>query len=286
MKINSYVYALITIFLWGTVAAVAKLTLGTINSVQLLLYVGLFTVLSLFFVTVFTKRADILISLKKEDLFHFAFLGSVGLFLNMALFFMALDIAPAVEVSVLNYLWPIAIIFFSITLLKEKLNAKTVAALLLGFVGAFFVISKGDLAFGFTNIYGDILAIFAAICWGLFSVLSKKKRFDSIASMFLYSLFAMIFILIYAVLTNNLTFIPVTDMLGAAYIGILATALAHTSWIKALKIGNIQKITILSYLTPFLSVLFIAILVKESIEIFQLFGLLLIVLGVLLHHFK
>lgn len=287
MKINAYFYALFTIFLWSTVAAVAKLLLSSVNSVQLLLYIGVFSTLFLMVIILSTNRIKNLKSLSKKDLLDFALFGFIGLFLYQTFFLKALDIAPAVEVSVLNYLWPIAIILFSIILLKERLTAKTVIALLLGFIGAYFIISKGNItAFRFTNLLGDVLAISAALFWGLFSILSKRKKTDSLTSMFMYNLLALPFILFYAFATNNLIIAPLADIAGAAYIGIFATALAYTSWIKALQIGNTQKIATLSYLTPFLSVLFISIIIKEDILFFQIIGLLLIIFGILIHNLK
>lgn len=176
MKINAYVYALFAIITWGTLSATAKLTLESVNFVQLLLYVGLFSTLTLFLIVLLTDRMKYFKSLKRNDYFDFAIFGFIGLFLYNALFLKALDIAPVVEVTIINYLWPLMIVIFSALILKEKLSVKTIVGILLGFVGAYIVISKNLLLFSFTNLVGDLLAFGAAVSWGLFSVLSKTKN--------------------------------------------------------------------------------------------------------------
>jgi drug/metabolite transporter (DMT)-like permease len=42
----------------------------------------------------------------------------------------------------MNYLWPVFIIIFSVLILKEKFNYKTVLAVILGFSGALIAFTK------------------------------------------------------------------------------------------------------------------------------------------------
>ena len=58
---------------------------------------------------------------KKPMAKHKLFLGGVGLFAYHALYFGALQNAPAAEASLIAYLWPLLIVVFSALLPGEKL---------------------------------------------------------------------------------------------------------------------------------------------------------------------
>jgi len=281
----SLVLASAAILLWASVAAIAKIALQNINSVQLLFYVSLFSVSTLFLVVLFTKRTKQLKSLTSIDLVkHFIPVGTLGTFLYTAFYFAAIAKALAAEAMIISWLNPIFIILFSVLLLKEKLSLRIGVATLLCFSGAVVVITKGNiLGFKLTNLYGDIFAFGSAISWALFSVLSKKRKFDSVVSMFLYSVFGFAFAMLSAFLTKNITFIQKNEFIGAFYIGVLPTAIAFTMWIKSLEIGDVHKIANLTYLTPFVSLIFISLLTNERIFLSQIVGLSIIVSGILFH---
>ncbi|PSB14745.1 EamA family transporter, partial [filamentous cyanobacterium CCP2] len=63
-------------------------------------------------------------------------LGIGGLFGYHFFYFMALQNAPAVEASLIAYLWPLLIVLFSALLPGERLRWFHVAGAVMGFVGA------------------------------------------------------------------------------------------------------------------------------------------------------
>jgi len=66
--------------------------------------------------------------------------------------YLAFSLAPAGQVNVVNYLRPIFIVVFSIIILKEKFNYKTIAAILISFLAAILVFTKGSFL-NFSNQY-------------------------------------------------------------------------------------------------------------------------------------
>jgi drug/metabolite transporter (DMT)-like permease len=279
------VYASITILLWATVAAVAKLSLKSITWIQLLFYVSLFSTLTLFLLLLFSKSVSELFALEISDFItHFFPVGVLGTFLYMAFYFGALDNAPAAEALIISWLSPFFIFIFSIWLLNERLSFRGLFSLCMGFIGAVIVITKGHvLKFDLVSPYGDVLAMGSAISWGLFSILSRKRTHNALVGMFLYSVSGFTAVTLFAFFTENLQAIPLKDVIGISYIGIFPTAIAFTLWIKSIEIGNIRFIANLTYLTPFLSLVFIFILTGERIFTSQIMGLVIIVGGLLLH---
>jgi drug/metabolite transporter (DMT)-like permease len=57
-------------------------------------------------------------------------------------------------------------------------------------------------------------------------------------------------------------------------------------WLLALKHGDTAKLSTAAYLVPFISLIYIALILKEKIMVASIIGLLLIVIGVLVQNKK
>ncbi len=277
------IYALITVILWGTVAAISKLMLKNISNFQLMFYVALFSTISTFIIVVLMKKITPTYKLLKKNWLLLFLLGILGLGIQQFFYFTALANAPTAQVNVLNYMWPIFILLLSVFILKEKLSFKIIVSFLLGIIGVYIVITKGQLLFFQSQyFYGYFLALGAAFCWALFSVLNKTRNYESISSIFLFNFAGLIFMIFVMFFTNSSFNISLNALVGTFYIGLFPTAIAFILWIKALQIGKVSFIAILGHLTPFISLIFIFIILKETILISEIIGLIIIVSGILL----
>jgi len=102
-------------------------------------------------------------------------LGVGGLFGYHFLYFSALRAAPAVEASLIAYLWPLLIVLGSTLATGERLRAHHIAGALLGFAGAALLVTKGGtLSFEAQYGPGYALALAAAFVWSGYSVLSRR----------------------------------------------------------------------------------------------------------------
>ena len=81
---------------------------------------------------------------------------------------------------------------------------------------------------------------------------------------------------------NNVPTVGFVEILGFAWNGIFTMALAGTAWMLALESGKTAKISNLAYITPFLSLVWTRLILKEPISLLSLGGLGLIVLGILI----
>lgn len=102
-------------------------------------------------------------------------LGVGGLFGYHFLYFSALRAAPTAEASLIAYLWPLLIVLFATFATGEKLRKSHLTGAMLGFLGAFLLISGPD---GFVpskeSTFGYLLALAAAVVWAGYSVLSRR----------------------------------------------------------------------------------------------------------------
>lgn len=281
---SSYIYLFITIFLWSAVPAVAKIALAELNNLQLLSYTSIVGVISLFFVTLFQKKINQVKAFKATDYLKMFGMGVVGIFLYYICLFGSFSIAPAGQANVINYLWPIFIIIFSVPILKETFNFKTILAVLMSFSGAFIVFTQGKLI-NFNNefIWGYLLALLAAICYGLFSVLGKKLQYEKYISMLFYYIFASVLIILTTFVFSDFI-IPksIDTIIAIILLGGVFNSITFVFWFKALQAGHTHKIANAIYVVPFLALIWTYFLNSEPIRAFSVVGLILIISGIII----
>ena len=187
----------------------------------------------------------------------------------------------ASQAFIINYLWPIMTVIFACLILKEKITIRKIIAIIISFVGVIIVSSNGNLLnIERNSIIGTIYCVLAAISYGLFSVLNKKQNYNKFTSMMLFYLSSFCISLIYCLCAKK-TFIPETNqLLGLLWIGIFTSAIAFTSWALALEKGDTARISNIAYITPFISLVWTSVILKEKLSIYSIIGLIIIILGI------
>ncbi len=279
---TAYIYLALTILLWSATPAVAKLGLVEINNMQMLFYNSIVAIISLSALVLVQKKQHLFSEYSKADYLRMFGMGFLGLYMYYILLYGSFSIAPAGEANMINYLWPVFVVLFSILILKEKATLKTLIAILLSFAGAIIIFTKGDLS-GFQNGYtpGYLLALGAAVCYGLFSVLGKKLNYEKFTSMLVFYVSAFILITL-TMLTFSKFVIPKspTTWLVIIFLGGFANSLGSVFWFKALEKGRTHSLANLIYATPFVALVFVFLLDKEVIPVISIIGLVLIVAGI------
>jgi len=282
-KYKSYLFALVSVFLWASIAGVTKLLLQGLDSLQILFISTGFASLTLLLINVFSKKLHIIKQYKIKDYLKIVLTGFIGIFCYSFFLFTALFYLPAQEAFIINYLWPIMIVIFAIIILKEKLTIKKVIAMALSFIGIIIVVTKGNISsIDLSNPLGIALAISAAVCYGLFSVLVKKHKYDETVSMMLYHITGFLIAFVAVKSFSNIPDLNVFQTLGLAWLGGLTSGIGYVTWAIALKSGDTAKIANLAFITPFLSLIYIYVILGEKISIYSFVGLVIIVAGILI----
>ena len=184
-------------------------------------------------------------------------LGVAGLFGYHFVYFSAIREAPAVEVSLIAYLWPLFLVVFSAFLPGERLRLHHIVGVLLGLLGAVLIITRGkglSLAEGFTT--GHLLAFLCSIIWSGYSVLSR--RFGQVSTDVVAG-FCLITALLSAIchLLFETTVWPQDAVQWAAVLGLglLPVGAAFYTWDYGVKHGDIMVLGAASYASPLLSTL-------------------------------
>ncbi|MCZ8146641.1 MAG: EamA family transporter [Roseomonas sp.] len=101
--------------------------------------------------------------------------GVGGLFGYHALYFLAFALAPAVEVNLINYLWPLLIVLLAAPIRGLRLGPARLAGVGLGFVGCALLVGPGA-AFPPEAMAGFAAALGCAVVWAVYSVTSGTRR--------------------------------------------------------------------------------------------------------------
>jgi drug/metabolite transporter (DMT)-like permease len=211
-------------------------------------------------------------------------LGVGGLFGYHFVYFSAIRAAPAAEVSLIAYLWPLFIVVFSSLLPGEKLRGHHILGVLLGLAGAALVITRGEsvaLAGGLSR--GHMLAFLCAIIWAGYSVLSRrfgKVPTDVVTGFCL----ATSFLAALAHLTFEETVWPGTggQWLAVLALGLMPVGAAFYTWDYGVKHGDIMALGASSYLSPLLSIIALVLAGRAPLHWSVAGACVLIVLGAVL----
>lgn len=283
---TAYIYALLAALLWGSTAATVKLLGMHLNNIQILFYTSAIAVVSLLVVAITQKKLHYLAKYGIKDYCRFAYLSLLGVFLYYLLLYQALHLVPGQEAFVVNYTWPIWTVIFAAIFIKEDLNARKILALVISFVGVAVVITRGS---GFSiegdTLYGNSLAMLAAMSYGAFSVLTKKYGYERVTSTMIYYAFSFVYVAVYlAVTPQQLTLPTQGEWVGLLWLGVFTSGIAFVLWQTALKHGDVTKMANIIFITPFLSLIYLAALAGESINLYSLLGATLIVSGAILQN--
>ncbi|MFC0244661.1 DMT family transporter [Falsochrobactrum ovis] len=187
--------------------------------------------------------------------------GVVGLFGYHFLYFTALRNAPAVEASLIAYLWPLLIVLGSALMPGERLHWYHIAGALLGLVGTVLIVTKGgSLGFEARYSFGYAMAGLCAFTWSAYSLLSRRLAHVPTDAVTGFCVATAVLSLI-CHLALEQTVWPEGPMQWAAVLalGLLPVGAAFYAWDFGIKRGNIQVLGAASYAAPLLSTLVLII---------------------------
>ena len=239
---NPYVLALGAIILWSTLALLSQKVAG----IPAFLLVGI------------TLLIGGLCSLPWYKQWKFSVkslaVGVYGLFGYHFCLFMAFRLAPPVEVNLMNYLWPLLLVLLSPLFFSDShLGKKHILGIILGFSGALLIACNGVLAASYSHLPGYLLAALAAFIWASYSLLCKKLKDITTASIGLFCLVSGLLSLICHLVFETPYSLKITEAPILILLGVGPMGLAFFLWDKSLKQGDPRIIGSLSYLTPLLS---------------------------------
>jgi len=285
---RAYLFALLTVLFWSTVATAFKIALRNLNYIQLLLIANFTALLVYFLILVFRGKKGNLFSVSRREILLSAFQGFLNPFAYYLVLFKAYSILPAQIAQPVNFIWPVVLMLLSAPLLKQPLRLSGLVALFISFTGVIVLSSQGNIRhFRVNEPIGIALALSSSFIWSFFWIINLRDKRDDITKLFMSSLFSMVFISILAMWTGNLTNLGSKPVFAAIYIGLFEMGITFVVWLRALQLSeSTGRISNLVYLTPFISLIFIHFILKERLYFTSVIGLCLIIVGILVQQIK
>ncbi len=285
---QAYVYALSAIFLWSTVATAFKLSLIYLTPVQLLLIATGTSVLILGIILWKQGKLKLFRKLRAQDWQRMLILGVLNPFLYYLILFKAYDLLPAQEAQPLNYTWALVLTYLSALILRQRISWQDIVAGFICYGGVLVISTRGAVwSMEFSNPLGVFLALTSTFLWAFFWIYNTKWAVEPLVGLWINFCCGFVLTLIWAGYSGAFVLMPWKGVVSALYVGVFEMGLTFFLWLQAMRLTKqTAKIANLIFLSPFLSLLFIALFLGETILPSTIIGLILIVGGLLLQQTK
>lgn len=193
----------------------------------------------------------------------------------------------AIEVSVVNYLWPSLTVVMLILFKEIKFNPFVIVGLAIS-LGGIVVIQMGQGSFSWANIMQNIhsnpisyiLAFIGASLWSLYCVITKKYSNDHNPISFFFVAISVVLWIKY-LWSHDLANLPSFDLITTSYLLIvsLVVALGYAAWNIGIIKGNITILVTLSYFSPVISTVMSMLILQTSLPTEFWYGVFLVTIG-------
>lgn len=276
-------YALLAVAMFATLGTGFKMAVTRMSSFSVVVWIAIWATLTLFCVLVRERRVGSIGTELRQRPFFFPVAGIVGLGVQQFLCLKTYEYIPASQAVILHYSYPLMMLLLSWLLFREKSGWRALCCVVLGFVGVYVLVSAGGGLGDVRMSIGVAVALGTAFSFALFCVLIKHASFSVTPGMFLLNLSGLLFLLCLLPFYPMQWSISGTDMLLMAYLGIFPTAVAFILWNRALRMIPTGRSSNCALLVPILSLVCIAVVLKERIDFIQAIGMAIVLLSVFLN---
>ncbi len=282
-KVFGYLLAAACVFFWGITFVCTKYLLRDFSPLEILFYRFIAAYLGLW---ILRPRYE---KIAARDNILFALAGFSGVILYQLFENIAINYTNASNVSVIVSICPLFTAIFSQIFLKEKhLSVWFIIGFIISITGVTLVCLNGNKTLEFKP-KGDFLALFSAVCWGLYSVvisLINRKNYDQICAtrrIFFFAVLMMIPLMIFtndiSIIQNSTRFAKPLNILSLLFLGIIASGFCFAAWNKACKIVGTVKVSCGLYLIPIVTIIFAFFVLGEKITLAGALGAAITIAG-------
>lgn len=272
-----------TVLLWSTAATAFKVSLEHLSRIGLMFWGVTFSILVLVAWQMWQGRLKETLRPGRRDLLLSLGFGLINPVLYYLLLFGAYDLLPAQEAMAINYTWALTLAYLAVPFLGHSLKAVDGLAGLICYSGVFIIATRGQpLAFELSNGAGVGLALLSTLVWAFYWIFNTRDTREPVAGLLLNFLVAWPLILA-LVLWSGWEWPHWKGLAAAAWVGAFEMGIAFVLWLLAMKKAtNTSRLGNLIFLSPPLSLGFIALIVGEPIRGSTVVGLALVIAGLYL----
>ena len=285
------IFLTLAVLFWSGNFVFGRMVSTEIEAIQLAFFRWFFVFLILLPYLIYRYKHIIKI-LKKEYLILIIF-GTIGVAGFNTFLYIGLKTTTATNGLLINSSIPIMIIVLSSIILKTTITKIQALGILLSTLGVMFLILKGSLeniiTLEFTH--GDLWILLACVNWALYTVLLKYKPKELNAFDFL-SVTVFIGIIILSIVYFSFgyslefsSFKNVKVLYSLIYIVVFPSILSFYFWNTAIIEIGANKAGQFTHLMPIFGAILAYLFLGERLEMYHIFGILFIGIGIYLSIF-
>lgn len=268
---------------WSTVATAFKMALRYLSHFEMLLVASLTSLLIFAVVVTVRHQWPSVVRLDRRQWWYFAGLGLLNPVAYYLVLFKAYDLLPAQVAQPINYAWPIVLLVLLAVFAGQPIPRRKYIGMAVSLGGvALISLGTGDAAGLSVSAEGLLLAALSAVLWASYWMLDNRRKtgVDGSVALFLSFLFGSAYLVAgAAVVGADLHTLP--GVLSGMYVGAFEMGIPFICFGMAMRLtSNPALVNQLCYLSPFLSLFFIAVVLGEPVVLTTYVGLALIVLGI------
>lgn len=278
----------LAILFWGGAATAFKIALTSLTPLNLLVLSSWISLIFLLSMLIVTGQWRALKQVKTLQIVPTLLLGVLNPALYYLVLFKAYALLPGQIAMSLNYLWPVMLGLLSVPILGHTLGWFRLVAMLISFSGAVVIATSGALD-GLEQIdqAGLILALSSTLIWAVYWLLNRKIDLPASLKLTVGFCSGTLTVTTYALVSEAVPVFSQINWIAVTYVGLFEMGLTFFLWLKALQLStNAARLGQWIYLTPFLSLVFLSWIYGEPTQTSTIFGLALIILGLMLPNLK
>ena len=285
MNNKTWLLVILLGFIWGSSFLFTEILLNYINPVLIVFFrVSLASIILIIYVFFFTNLE---FNFSKEILLTFFTMGLLNNVIPFLLIAFAQETITGGLASILNANTSFFTIFLASIFLKdEKLTNYRLLGIIIGIIGVVVIVGFENLS-QFKNFnFGIVLMLFSCLSYsfaGIFAKIKLTNIHPTISATAMLSMSTIIlfpFIIIYN--ANELININSSVLYYSCMFAFICSVLAYFLYFKILETNGAGNLLICTIIIPPSSILLNAFFINEIIKIYELIGLIIITLGLII----
>lgn len=230
----------------------------------------------------------------RSEWYKVIWMSITGITLYYAFFNLALVYTSASMGSLIQGFIPVGVVIIAAVFLKERLQLIQMGGIIISILGVICIgfisdpetsDSMKSLVLGMsTSTLGNILVLVSALCWVVYTVISKKlSHLDSTELTTCSTVIGTLLFVPFVIMefwNQPIPFISWQGWIELLYLGILASALSYFWYNDAMKQLNAVQVGIFNNLDPVMGAVIAVIFLQEPISSWQIAGTLFVLAGV------
>ncbi|WP_350262086.1 aromatic amino acid DMT transporter YddG (plasmid) [Pantoea sp. BJ2] len=194
----------------------------------------------------------------------------------------------AIEVGMVNYLWPSLTIVFAVIVNRQKTHPLIIPGLLLAVAGICRVLG-GDQGFSFSEITHNVmdnplsygLALSGAVIWAVYCVVTKKIA-DGNNGITLFFILTALTLWLKFLLSPQPPFVLSPEVCISLALAAMAMGFGYAAWNVGILHGNVTILAAASYFIPIISSILAAFILRSHLTVAFWQGTAMVSLGSLM----